>query len=149
MGRLRDDPARLRRQTYPQMLEMRVSYADVDSFQHLNSVALGRFFEEARASMNMGLFGVDTVVRPSAGVQLLFANIAIDYVSQGRYPGMVSIGTAVSKIGRSSFTQAAALFQDDRCIALCDAVTVFAKDGQAADLPSDIRAALETLSFRS
>jgi acyl-CoA thioester hydrolase len=149
MSRLRDDATRLRPQAYPQQLDMRASYADVDSFQHLNNVALARYFEEGRATLNMGVFGVDTVVRPSAGVQLLFASIAIDYLSQGEYPGAVTVCTAVSKIGRSSFTQAAALFQGERCLALCDAVTVFAIDGKGADLPADVRGELEQLLIRT
>jgi len=148
MSRLRDDPMRLSPGAYPQRLDMRCSYADVDSFQHLNNVALARFFEEGRATMNMSVFGVDAVVRPSPGVQLLFASIAIDYVSQGQYPGTVEVGTAVSTIGRSSFTQAAGVFQDGRCVALCDAVTVYAVDGRSAELPATVRDALGALLIR-
>ena len=148
MNRLRDDPGRLRPDAYAQLLEMRASYADVDSFQHLNNVALARFFEEGRAAMNMSVFGVDAVVRPSDGVQLLFASIAIDYVSLGEYPGMVQVGTAVGRIGRSSFSQSAGIFQNGRCVALCNAVTVFAIDSKAAELPPEIRAALERVLVR-
>jgi len=143
MIRLRDDLLRLKLQTYPRVVEMRATYADVDSFQHLNNVALARYFEEGRATLNMEVFGVDAVVRPSEGVQLLFASIVIDYVSQGQYPGKVEVGTGVSKVGRSSFTQSAGLFQQGRCVALCDAVTVFASGGKGAELPPDVRAALQ------
>jgi acyl-CoA thioester hydrolase len=145
MRRLRDDPASLRLETYPQVIELRASYADVDSFQHLNNVAMARFFEEGRATMNMSAFGEDAVVRPSSGLQLLLASVSIDYVSQGQYPGTVQVGTGVSRLGRSSFRQTAGLFQDRRCIALCEAVTVCAFGGKGADLPAHARAALERL----
>jgi acyl-CoA thioester hydrolase len=118
--RLRDIPMRLRPETYPQLLDIRAAYADVDSFQHLNNVALARYFEEGRASLNMEVFGVDAVVRPSGGMQLLFASVTIDYVAQGAYPGMITVATGISAIGRSSFTHCGGLFQTGRCIALCE-----------------------------
>jgi acyl-CoA thioester hydrolase len=142
MARLRDDPRRMTLDAYADVIEMRASYADVDSFQHLNNVALARFFEEGRATLNMSVFGVDSVVRPSDSVQLLFASIVIDYVSQGHYPGVVQVGTAISKIGRASFDHIAGLFQDGRCIALCDTVSVYAIAGKSAELPPEARAAL-------
>lgn len=147
MARLRDEDARLQLASYPRTVEIRATYADVDSFQHLNNVALARFFEEGRAAMNMELFGVDAVVRPSAGVQLLFASIAIEYVAQGSYPGSVTVATGVSAIGRSSFSQSAAIFQGETCLAVCEAVTVYAVDGKGQPLPESVREALSKISF--
>ncbi|MET0182800.1 MAG: acyl-CoA thioesterase [Caulobacterales bacterium] len=147
MARLRDEKARLNLASYPQIFDVRAAYADVDSFQHLNNVAMARYFEEGRAAMNMHLFGVDTVVRPSGGVQLLFATITIDYVAQGAYPGVVTVATGISKVGRSSFNQAGGLFQDERCIALCEAVTVYAVDGAGKPLPDDTITAMRELAF--
>ena len=142
MTRLREDARRLRLEIYPQVLEVRAAFADVDSFRHLNNVALARFFEEGRATFTMSAFGVDAIVRPSA-VQLLLAGVVIDYVSQGEYPGLIQIGTGVSHIGRTSYSYAAGLFQNGRCIALCDAVMVHVRDGEAAELPAEAKAALE------
>ena len=147
MARLRDEEARLQLSSYPRALEIRATYADVDSFQHLNNVALARFFAEGRAAMNMELFGVDAVVRPSAGVQLLFASIAIEYVAQGAYPGSVTVGTGISSIGRSSFGQSAAIFQGGTCLAVCEAVTVYAVDGKGQKLPDGVRTALSGVGF--
>ena len=148
MPRLRDNSARLQRETYAELFDIRACYGDVDSFQHLNNVALARYFEEGRASLNMGVFGVDAVVRPSGGVQLLFATIEIDYLAQGEYPGVITVATGISAIGRSSFVHAGALFQGTRCIALCDAVTVYALDGKGCPVPDEIRARLEPLTLR-
>jgi acyl-CoA thioester hydrolase len=147
MPRLRDEEARLRLGSYPRKVEIRATYADVDSFQHLNNVALARFFEEGRAAMNMELFGVDTVVRPSEGVQLLFASIAIEYLAQGQYPGSVTVATGVSSVGRSSFTQSAAIFQGETCLAVCEAVTVYGVDGRGQPLPDSVRASLPEFAF--
>lgn len=148
MPRLRDDPARLQPGTYPEQFDIRACYGDVDSFQHLNNVALARYFEEGRASLNMGVFGVDAVVRPRDGAQLLFASLEIDDVSQGEYPGVITVATGIFTIGRSSFVHAAALFQESRCIALCDAVTVHALHGKGTPIPDDFRVRLEALTLR-
>ncbi|MBV9509688.1 MAG: hypothetical protein JO303_05335, partial [Caulobacteraceae bacterium] len=99
--------------------------------------------------LNMEVFGVDAVVRPAPGAQLLFASVAIDYVSQGKYPGLVRIATGVSHIGRSSFTYSAGVFQDGVCVALSEAVTVYAIDSKGRELPSAVRAALEGLGFKA
>ena len=147
MPRLKDEEARLRRESYPRTVEIRATHADVDSFQDLNNVALARFFEEGRAAMNMELFGVDTVVRPSAGVQLPFASIAIEYVAQGQYPGSVTVATGIASVGRSSFTQSAATFQDEICLAVCDAVTVYTVGGKGQPLPEHVRSPLSTMWF--
>ena len=106
-------------------------------------MALARFFEEGRVTLNAQVFGVETVVRPPADLPLLLAGVVIDYVSQGEYPGDVQVATGLSKIGRSSFTQAAGVFQEGRCVALCDAVAVYAKGGRGVEIPPDARRSLE------
>jgi len=98
--------------------------------------------------MNMSLFGVDAVVRPTSSLQLVLANVTIDYVSSGEYPGMVSVGTAVSQIGSTSYVQSAALFQRGRCLAVCDAVTVYAIDGKPTALPADTVSTLKRLKLK-
>ena len=40
MARLRDESVRLNPAVYAQTVESRTTYADIDSFQHLNNVAI-------------------------------------------------------------------------------------------------------------
>jgi acyl-CoA thioester hydrolase len=148
MARLRDDLMRMKPEIYAQSVEIRTTYADIDSFQHLNNVAIARFFEEGRAHMNMALFGVDAVVRPTSSLQLMFASVTIDYVSQGEYPGAITVGTSVSHIGRTSYVQSGGLFQRGRCVALCDAVTVYAVDGKPVPIPDDVTSTLKRLKLK-
>ena len=147
-SRLADEAWRLAADAYPRVLALRAVYGDIDSFQHLNNVAISRFFEEGRAVINMEAFGEDAVVRPSSGEQLLFASVSVEYLAQGNYPGELLVGTAVSRIGGSSFVHSAALFQHGRPIALCDAVTVYAVDGKSRPLPPSARERLEALRPR-
>jgi len=148
MARLADQAHRLTPAAYPQVFDMRTAYGDVDSYRHLNNVALVGYFEEGRANMNMGVFGVDTIVRPESGVQLLFASVTVDYLAVGEYPGDLVVATAISRIGSTSFGQAGALFQDGRCLALCEAVTVYSVDGAAQAIPPGARAKMEALLLK-
>jgi len=145
MAKLSDAAWRLDLAAYPHVIEMRGAYTDVDSNQHLNNVAFARFFDEGRAAMNMTVFGEDAIVRPSPAQQLLYVTVAIEYLAEGRYPGLLTVGTAISRIGGSSFGEAGGLFQDGRCIALCEAVNVFARNGRPEKLPADIAGALKAL----
>ncbi len=142
--RLSAEPRRLRIESYPLVLDIRALYSDVDSQQHINGGAISRYFEEGRAAMNTRVFGRDILLKPDGAHQLLFASVFIEYLAQGVYPGSFRVGTAVSRVGRTSFVQSAGLFQEDRCVALCDTVTVFAKHGQAVALSDAHRNQLET-----
>jgi acyl-CoA thioester hydrolase len=136
---IREQATRLELSSYPFAFDLRLTYADVDTFQHLNNVAISRFFEEGRATMNMDLFGEGAVLRPSGGEQLLFAAVSIEYLRQGVYPGVVQVGSGIGEIRRSSYLQAGGLFQDGACLAVCDAVTVNAVDGKPTPLQAAFR----------
>lgn len=142
MIRLRDEAWRLNAKSYPLTFKIRASFGDMDSFRHLNNVALARYLEEARAALNMQIFGVNALVSPDASLQLLVAGVVIDYVSQGRYPGQVDVATGILRVGHRSFTHAAALFQEGDCIALSDSVMVHAIDGISCPIPDLTRVLL-------
>lgn len=135
-----NDPARQQVATYPLRFTTRILYADMDAFRHLNNGATGRYFEEGRASVNMAIFGDDCMTDPPGGLQLLFANVVTDYLRQAHYPGMVEIGTAVARIGSSSYVLAQGAFQNDSCFALSQAVMVKAIDGRPLALSDAERA---------
>lgn len=140
---LKDEHFRLSRGGYGQLIALRPVYADMDGFRHVNNGAIGRYFEEGRADMNMRIFGEASLVDPPGGLQLLFASVTTDFLAQVRYPGMVEVGTAVERIGRSSWQLAQALFQDGRCAALASATMVKAIDGVSALLSDAEREALQ------
>jgi acyl-CoA thioester hydrolase len=73
----------------------------------------------------------------------LVAHVAIDYLGEGRYPQPVTMAYAVGHIGRSSFRAEMAMFQDGRCIALCDSVLVHRGPDGPSPLPETLRARLE------
>ena len=149
MMSLKDEPGRLIAENYPVRFDTRVLYSDMDAFRHLNNGATGRYFEEARATLNIRVFGVDCMIDPPDGLQLLFASINLDFLEQAYYPGQVEICTAITKIGNSSFTQAQAAFQNGRCFALAQAAMVKARYGRPEPLTEAERAAMRNLLLQN
>lgn len=136
---LREMPALRVLENYPEHLELRCLFADMDSFRHINNGSIGRYFEEARATVNAMIFGKDSLVNPDA-VQLLFANTETDFIAQVMYPGSVRIGTGVLKIGSSSWTVVQGLFQNGACCALNRSVLVKARNDRSTALDAGERA---------
>ena len=124
------DPALMRADAYPISIGLRTSFADMDAFRHINNGATGRYFEEARADLNMRVFGQGVMVDPQDGLQLLFARVIIDYLAQIHYPGSVDIATAIAHVGTSSYTMQQALFQNGQCCALSTSTLVKARHGR-------------------
>jgi acyl-CoA thioester hydrolase len=132
-------------------LTLETRFADMDINRHLNNVAFSRFFEETRIRFNWSLFesgnlgehrGESRATRP----RYLVAHVAIDYLGEGNYPAPVTMACAIGAIGRTSFRSQKAMFQHDRCIALCDTVLVHRGNDGPAPLPDDLRALLEAFS---
>jgi acyl-CoA thioester hydrolase len=142
---LKNDPHRLVLANYPVRFTTRVLYSDMDAFRHVNNGATGRYFEEARASLSIRVFGVESLINPPEGLIVLFAGTVMDYLAQAYYPGEVEIGSAITKIGTSSFTQAQAAFQGGKCFALAQAAMVKSLHGKAEPLTEAERAAMRGL----
>jgi acyl-CoA thioester hydrolase len=144
---MKTDPRRLLLASYPWVQTMETRFADMDVNRHLNNVAFSRFFEETRIRFNGTLFAnanADASPRP----RYLVAHVAIDYLGEGSYPEPVTMTYAVGSIGRTSFRSQKAMFQNDRCIALCDTVLVHRGDAGPAPLPDALRSRLEAFGLK-
>lgn len=142
---MKPDPARLILDNYPWSLPMETRYADQDPNRHLNNVAISRFFEETRVRFNWHLIDSDT----SARARFLVAHVAVDYLGEGEYPAPVTMAYGVLHIGNSSFRAGKAMFQHDKCIALCESVLVHRGESGAAPLPEPLRTRLQSHLFPS
>ena len=144
---MKTDPRRLLLASYRWVQTMETRFADMDVNRHLNNVAFSRFFEETRIRFNGTLFAnanADASPRP----RYLVAHVAIDYLGEGSYPEPVTMAYAVGSIGRTSFRSQKAMFQNDRCIALCDTVLVHRGDAGPAPLPDALRTRLEAFGLK-
>lgn len=105
---------------FPSRAFDKLRYADTDRQGHVNNAVFATFFETGRVEM---LFtGTQSLLEPGQAVVL--ARIEIDLLAEINWPGTVEIGTAVTRIGRSSIGLTQALFQDGRCAARAATVVV-------------------------
>lgn len=97
----------------------KVRYSDTDRQNHVNNIAFAVFFEAGRVEL---LFGYADVLLP--GCVFVLARSEIDFTAELNWPGQVSIGTRVPRLGASSITIEQALFQEGRCAARSQSVMV-------------------------
>lgn len=134
-------------QAYPFAVPIRVLWGDLDSLGHVNNVALSRYLEDARVAMIRAAFAGTSAGDPS--VRMLLASLSVTYLAETFYPGEVQVATSVGSVGRSSFRELAAIFQDGRCTVLAEAVIVQAKPTAPTPFLDDARAAMDRFGFRA
>ncbi|VWX59216.1 acyl-CoA thioesterase [Sphingorhabdus sp. 109] len=127
---------------YPVSVVMQTRFQDIDPNRHLNNVAFAAMFENARVRLNRSL-------RPWAdrpkNERSMVASVAINYLREGHYPDDVEVSSGVSKIGRSSYVIAQAMFQNGQCIATCESVIVCRTDGEGRPLRQEVVDELEKM----
>lgn len=131
---------------FPSRTVAEIRYADLDRQGHVNNAVFATFSEIGRVA-----FLYDPV-RPIAPAQTSFvvARLSIDFLSELFWPGTVEIGTGVTRIGRSSFTLAQAMYNESRCAAVTEAVIVLMDRStrKPLPLPPDTAAILDGLMLR-
>lgn len=98
-----------------------IRYSDLDPNNHVNNGAINSYFEDGRVRFrneHLSHLGASTL----AGFVLV--KYGIEYHAMLHFPGEVDIGTTVLRIGGSSYTLGQCVFEDDRCIATAEVVTV-------------------------
>lgn len=104
---------------FPAIITEKVRYSDTDRQGHVNNLQFAAFFEAGRAEILHG--GVDLA---APGCFFVLGKATIVFAGELNWPGMVTIGTRIARIGTSSITIDQALFQDGRCAATSDSVMV-------------------------
>jgi acyl-CoA thioester hydrolase len=89
-------------------------FSDMDIQRHVNNVAILRFLEEGRSSLQQ------TMVEHCRGElgSLVLARFEVFYLREVNYPGQVEVAAGTGRIGESSYETVGALFQDGQCAAL-------------------------------
>jgi acyl-CoA thioester hydrolase len=140
------DPQRALIASYPRVDRVTLRYADVDPSGPVSATAIARLFEDGRYRIRTA---IDHPHARDPQLGFVLARIAVDLLASVHYPGSVHIAIGVGRIGRTSFDYLAALFQDDRCVALSDA-TVAVRDrrsGTSYVLPPTFHAMLAPLRY--
>jgi acyl-CoA thioester hydrolase len=134
---LADFPART---TFP------LRYSDTDRQGHINNTVFATMLEAARVEL---VYGPGVPPLPP-GTSFVIARLVIDFRAELEWPGEVTIGTRVTRIGTSSVTLDHAVFRDAALVATGEGVMVML-DGttrRAAPLPPVLRDHLATLEAR-
>jgi acyl-CoA thioester hydrolase len=135
------DPHRLDLAAYPVTRDVTARVSDMDGYGHLNAIRIGHFYEDARAAFyGVAFKGLHRARTP-------VVQLTIRYLGEGFWPGTMVIGTGMLKVGVSSYVMGQGLFQDGRCIGLCETVLVSTENGRAHRLPDDIRAAANAMKL--
>lgn len=127
-------PERLKTSNYPSQVEVPARFSDVDMFRHLNNVAIGQFYEEVRFALTAQMR--ETLPRERNG-RVAVVNVDTAYLREGKYPGLVTVGSGIVQRGRKSYVLGQALFQDDVCFSAADTTLVYTENGTPAELPAE------------
>ncbi len=118
-----------------------IRFADLDEQRHVNNAMFAVYCEEGRR-----IFWVPGhhLIREEQ-VMTFVANLSIDFHLELSYPGVVAVGTAIKRIGNSSYTIAQALFTDAGCHATIEVVSVIAsgETRRPIPIPASLRSYLQ------
>jgi len=128
-------------QYYPLIAHDMARYGDTDLNGHVNNAAFLTYLETGRIVFL--LKPGDPLAPPGHGFAIV--RLVMDFRAEMRWGTGVTIGTAVPRIGRTSFTTHQAIFQDDTCTATAECVLVLLDlaTRKAAPIEGRLRAALE------
>jgi acyl-CoA thioester hydrolase len=144
---MKPDPARLDPAVYPLQVIVPSRFRDLDTLGHINNVAIASFYEEGRAAVNRAAFPSE--FRREHSMRMLIADVHIAYLGEAHYPGDLDVRSAISHIGRTSYTIALALFQNGVCVGTCETILVNTDGEKPAEIPAAGRKALEALMLKT
>lgn len=109
------------RESFPIWTTVSVRYGDLDPNNHVNNGAINQYFEDGRVG-----FRLQRLSKVAGDTLSGFAVVkyTANYLAPAHYPGEVEIGTVVTRIGGSSYGLGQAIFQDGKCVATAEIVTV-------------------------
>ncbi|MGB4100304.1 MAG: thioesterase family protein [Alphaproteobacteria bacterium] len=124
--------------------EEHVRFGDLDINGHVNNLATGEYFENARVALHRQVFPE----WPRVPHLFVLAHAAFDYYRELHYPAQVRIGTRLVKFGRTSMHLGAALFRNQDLIAQCRTIMVLidVETRQPIEIPATMRAAVSAIA---
>ena len=132
------------RALYRHWTQVTIRYADLDPNNHVNNRAINQYFADGRVSLRQ-----QHLCDLPSGVLTGFALVKFTatYRSTLHFPGTVEVGTAVTRIGRTSYELSQGIFQGDTCAATAEVVTVHLNQDRSGSspLPMPVRTLLEAL----
>ncbi len=114
-------PAQSRRlEDYPHRVRELIRFRDMDAQRHVNNAAIATYFESGRVHM----IRTPDLEIGVPGATFVLVHMEISFHQELRWPADLVVGSAIGRIGRSSFLVEHALFKDDVCAATGTATMV-------------------------
>ena len=101
--------------------EEKLRNIDTDQFKHINNAVMASFFEAGR----MEMFHAFMAEEREDEIGLVVVRLLMNFHKELHYPGTVAIGSAIMRVGISSFDASQGLFNGQDCIASASATCVF------------------------
>jgi acyl-CoA thioester hydrolase len=95
---------------FPVLWPVGTRWADNDMFGHLNNAVYYQLFDTAINAWINTSTGLDPITTPALGI---VAESGCRYFSELRFPENLTVGMAVTRLGRSSVTYRLGVFQAD------------------------------------
>jgi acyl-CoA thioester hydrolase len=117
--------------------EDHVRFGDLDVIGHVNNLAMGSYFENARVALMRKAFPH----WPNGETLFVLVQTRFDYFYELNYPAQLRIGTRLLSFGRSSMRLGAALFHDKELVAQSTTVSVLINQEtrKPVMVPDDLR----------
>jgi acyl-CoA thioester hydrolase len=132
---------------YPVIMEMSVSWGDMDALQHVNHAVYFQYFLNGRVTYLEALNVMELM--DETGVGLILASIQCKFKIPLTYPDRILVGTKVDKIEEDRFYVKQALVSDKHgkiaTVAESLIVTFDYKNNKKVDIPEEMKQRIEKL----
>lgn len=131
---------------YPIQTYDKIRYSDTDRQGHVNNAVFSTFLETGRVEI---LYAPENGLVKD-GTEFVIARLSLDYLGEMHWPGAVTIGSRIDRIGNSSITLAQVLYQGDKLAARAETVLVQLDSASRKAKPFDepSRVLFESLTAR-
>jgi acyl-CoA thioester hydrolase len=105
---------------YPFLSEDKIRYADTDRQGHVNNAIFNQFLETARIEL---LYNPKKPLSTN-GCSFVIVSLKMEFLKMIQWPGMVKVGTIVTRIGNSSIQLLQGIYQDNQVVAVAESTIV-------------------------
>lgn len=126
---------------FPLQAYDKIRYGDTDRQGHVNNAKFATFFETGRVEI---LYSQEDVILDENS-SFVAASVKITFLREITWPGTVEVGTGIVRIGNSSIHLYQQLYQNGRCVAEAESVSVQISDktGKSHPLTQEAKTTLE------
>ena len=107
-------------EAYPSQTTDKIRFADTDRQGHVNNACFATYLETGRVELLYA--GSQPLTAPGCVFVIVQLNVSLK--AELQWPGIVSIGTGVTKLGNSSISLAQGLYQNTTLAATAETVIV-------------------------